>query len=259
VVSERLTLATSTGMPLLVLAFHVGTGVIALVAGFIAVAVRKGGTLHRRSGLVFVYAMIATGIAATAVALYEGKTAGGVVIVYFVLTAWTAVRPLPRAGRGVDIGFMVLAFVLGTSEYARGFTALGRPGNAIEGVPAAMMFFMATILLLAAVGDARMLRAGIKGTRRLARHLWRMCFGLYIASGSFFLGQMKFIPEPVRILPLLFLLAFIPLLLLLYWMWRVRFKQNLRGLVTAKVPRRHPAAETLDARPRPEAALEAVK
>ena len=29
-------------------------------------------------------------------------------------------------------------------------------------------------------------------------------------------------------------LAVSPLLVLLYWMWRVRLKQNLRGLMTAK-------------------------
>ena len=58
-----------------------------------------------------------------------------------------------------------------------------------------------------------------------------MCFGLFIASGSFFLGQMKVIPEPIRIVPVLFVLALSPLVVLLYWMWRVRLKQNLRGLM----------------------------
>jgi hypothetical protein len=61
-----------------------------------------------------------------------------------------------------------------------------------------------------------------------------MSFGLFIASGSFLLGQMKFIPEPIRVVPLIFALAVSPLVLLLYWMWRVRLKQNLRGLMTAK-------------------------
>jgi uncharacterized membrane protein len=259
-VSDRLTLATSTGLPFLVLAFHVATGMIALVAGFLAIGVRKGGEWHRRSGIAFVYAMLATGITAMGIALYEGKPAGGVVIVYFVLTAWTAVKTLPGAGRGVDITLMVLAAALSAGEYVRGFTALDRPGNQIGGVPAGMMFFMATILLLAAIGDARMIRAGgVRGTRRIARHLWRMCFGLFIASGSFFIGQMKFIPEPVRIVPLLSALGIAPLLVLLYWMWRVRIRQNLRGLLTAKIPLRETAVEKLTARPQPEAALPALK
>jgi uncharacterized membrane protein len=258
--SQRLTLATSTGLPFLVLAFHVATGMIALVAGFIAIVVRKGGEWHRRGGIVFVYSMLATGITAMGIAVYEGKPAGGVVIVYFVFTAWTAVKTLPGAGRRVDITLMMLAFALAAGEYVRGFTAIGRPGNQIGGVPAGMMFFMATILLLASIGDARMIRAGgIQGTRRIARHLWRMCFGLFIASGSFFLGQMKFIPEPIRNVLLLFVLAVSPLLVLLYWMWRVRLKQNLRGLMTKKIPLRDHAVENLAARSQPKAALEALK
>lgn len=258
--SDRVTLATSTGLPFLVLAFHVGTGMIALVAGFIAVAVRKGGTWHRRSGIVFVYAMIATGITAAGIALYEGKPAGGLVIVYFVVTAWTAVKPLARASRLVHITLMVLAFAFAAADYARGFTALGRPGNQIEGVPAGMMFFMGTILLVAAIGDARMIRAGsVQGARRLARHLWRMCFGLFIASGSFFLGQMKFIPEPVRFVPLIVVLGVGPLVVLLYWMWRVRIKQNLRGMMTAKIPLHDRAVAKLSARSPAEAALGALK
>ena len=234
--SDRLTLATATGLPWLVPAFHIATGLIALAAGFTAIAVRKGGTWHRRSGLVFVYAMIATGITASGISAYEGKPwTGGAFIVYFVLTAYTAVKPLPGVGRRVDVALMVLAFTFAAGGYARAFTALGRPGNRIDGVPAGMMFFMATIVLLAAIGDARMIRAGgIRGARRLARHLWRMSFALFIASGSFFIGQMKFIPEPVRIVPLIVVLAVSPLLLLLYWMWRVRLRPNPRVMMTAK-------------------------
>ncbi|HEX8691390.1 MAG TPA: hypothetical protein VF746_03020 [Longimicrobium sp.] len=242
--SERVTLATSTGLLFLVLAFHLATGLVALAAGFMAIAVRKGGTWHRRSGLVFVYAMIATAIAVAIISAYEGKSiGGGVLIVYLVFTAYTAVKPLPGAGRRVGMALMVLAFTLAAGEYTRAFTALGRPGNQIDGVPAGMMFFMATVILLAAIGDLRMIRAGgIQGTRRLARHLWRMSFGLFIASGSFLLGQMKFIPEPIRIVPLLVVLAVSPLVVLLFWMWRVRLKQNLRGMMTAKpIEARRPA------------------
>ena len=235
--SDRVTLATSTGLPFLSLAFHVGTGLIAIAAGFIAIAVRKGGTWHRRSGLVFVYAMIATGIVAAGIAAYERKPTviGGALTAYLVFTAYTTVKPLAELRRGADIALMMVAFSLSAAEYAFALTALGRPGHQIDGVPAGMMFFMATIVLLAAIGDARMIRVGgIQGARRLARHLWRMSFGLFIASGSFFLGQMKFIPERIRIVPLIVVVAVSPLVVLLYWMWRVRLRQNLRGMMTAK-------------------------
>ena len=232
---DRLTLATATGLPFLALAFHFGTGLIALAAGSMAIAVRKGGQWHRRSGVVFVYAMVATGITAVGIATYEGKPGNisGAIIVYFVMTAYTAVKPLARVGWRVDVALMLLAFAFAAGGYKNAFSALDQPGNQIDGVPAGMMFFMATVILLAAVGDARMIRAsGIQGARQLARHLWRMLFALFIATGSFFIGQMKFIPEPIRIVPLIVVLAVSPLVLLLYWMWRVRLKQNLRGMVS---------------------------
>ena len=233
--TERLTLATATGLSLLALSFHVATGMVGFFAGFIAIGARKGGSWHRRAGLAFVYAMIATGITAVGVSFYEGKETwtGGLLPAYLVFTAWTAVRPLREAGRHVDIALMVLALSLAAAGYAGAITALGRPGNQLEGVPAGMIFFTSTISLLAAIGDGRMIRAGgITGPRRIARHLWRMSFGLFIASGSFLLGQMKFIPQPIRIVPVIFALALSPLLLLIYWMWRVRLRRNLRGLVT---------------------------
>jgi uncharacterized membrane protein len=235
-VIDRLTLATSTGLPFLALAFHFATGLIALAAGFLALAVRKGGTWHRRSGLGFVLAMIATGITAAGISVVEGKSVnGGVLVVYLVLTGYTTVTPLRSVTRLVDIALMVLAFSLAASELASGLTALGMPGNQIGGVPAGMMFFMAAVVSAAAIGDLAMIRSGgVQGTRRLARHLWRMCFALFIASGSFFLGQMKFIPERIRIVPLIVVLGVTPLVALLYWIWRVRLRRNLRGIMSVK-------------------------
>ena len=252
--SNRLTLATGEGLPLMALVFHVGTGLIAMVAGFLAIAVRKGGKWHRVSGLIFVYAMIATGLTAAGIAIYEGKpiVIGGTMTAYLVFTAWTAVKPLPWVTRGVQIVLAALASALALAEYTVGFTALGRPGNNIDGVPAGMMFFMATIFLLAAIGDVRMIRAGgFQGARRIARHLWRMSFGLFIASGSFLLGQMKFIPQPIRIVPVIFALALSPLVLLLFWMWRVLLRQNLRGLALSTDARRPPSPGTRVPSPAP--------
>src|SRR5688500_10427147 len=205
-------------------------GVAALVGGFIAIAARKGGSWHRRSGIVFVYTMIATGLTAAGISVYEGKSpGGGLVTAYFVFTAWTTIKPLPRGGRGVDIALMVFAFAFAALGYLGAFTALGRPGNRLDGVPAGMLFFMSTVNLFAAIGDLRMiLTRGIQGSRRIARHLWRMCFGLFIATGSFFLGQAEVFPKPIRIIPLLAVPALLPLVLLLYWMARVLYTKWYR-------------------------------
>src|SRR5881409_599409 len=61
---QHLTIATSSGIVWLMLVCHFGAALIALVAGTIALSVAKGGRLHKRSGLVFTCAMIATGVLA---------------------------------------------------------------------------------------------------------------------------------------------------------------------------------------------------
>jgi hypothetical protein len=56
------------------------------------------------------------------------------------------------------------------------------------------------------------------------------------ASGSFFLGQADEIPEPLRIYPLLAIPTFLPLVALLWWLWRVRIRRSSRGVVAASSP-----------------------
>lgn len=236
--SDRLTLATSSGLPLLVLAIHVITGTAALLGGCVALIARKGGRWHRRGGLVFVAAMIVMGLTAVAISVYEGKqaVAAGAFTAYLVFTGWTAVRPLVGGGRRADIAVTLLACVFAAGGIAETFATLAGFGTPSD-VPVGMRVFMSTIVVLAAIGDLRMLRSGrLQGTRRLTRHLWRMCFGLFIASGSFVaqLVRMRFMPDWTRSLPVILLLAAGPLVVLVYWMWRVRLRKNVNGLRTAK-------------------------
>ena len=85
---------------------------------------------------------------------------------------------------------------------------------------------MAGIVLLARLwGDIRMLALGLSsGRQRITRHLWRMCFGLFIATGSFFLGQQQVFPAFLRGSMFLTLLAVLPFPVMIYWLIRVRFK-----------------------------------
>ena len=232
--SQHVTIATSTGPLLAVLLVHFSAGLLGLVSGFFALLVAKGSTLHRRSGMVFVYAMITMGVLASGIALYERKWSmvfGGPFTAYLVFTGMATVRPIIPAPRGLSVGLMLLAAAMGVMDIGGGLRAASSPRGTLDGVPAGMYFFLGLILLLAAFGDWRVIRHGaLTGSRRLARHLWRMCFGLFIASGSFFFGQMRFLPKPLQIFALVAIPALAPLVLLLYWMWRVRFRQSLRGM-----------------------------
>jgi len=99
-------------------------------------------------------------------------------------------------------------------------------------LPITMAFFMGSVLLLAAAGDVRMLlRGGVLGTQRIVRHLWRMSFGLFIATGSFFLGQaVKVFPFLANQTNLLIIPAVLPLLLLVFWLFRVRFTPAYKSM-----------------------------
>jgi fatty acid desaturase len=68
-----------------------------------------------------------------------------------------------------------------------------------------------------------LLRQGISGGQRVARHLWRMCFALFIAAASIFLARQQLFPGLLRKTGVLFLLSLLPLLLMIFWLVRVLF------------------------------------
>ena len=103
----------------------------------------------------------------------------------------------------------------------------------VERVRAPLSLVLGTFILLCVVADVRMLRAGgVRGTARLSRHLQRMCVTLFIAAGSFFLGQAQVMPEALRSIPLLAVLSVAPLVAMGYWVWRIRTK-GTRGISLA--------------------------
>jgi hypothetical protein len=209
---------------------HILAGAFGIVAGFVALFAAKGERLHRRSGTVFFYSMVVLSLTGTGIALVrgsEGSVIGGLLAGYLVTTALTTVRPPFAGSRPLALALMAVALAVGVASVTLGVAALGAPSGSRDGIPAVIFFTFGAVALLAAASDARVIRSGaLQGARRVARHLWRMCFALYIASGSFFLGQADEIPEPLRITPLLALLAFLPLLVMFYWLWRVRRRQG---------------------------------
>jgi uncharacterized membrane protein len=219
----------------MLLPIHVAAGAFALVLGAVALSVKKGGTLHRRSGLLFVYVMA---VMATSAALL-GNVGGGVMTIYFVGTALTTVRPASAWTRRFDVAALIVVAGLALLTIVSGVKAVNSPGPSPGGVPfrtiGVMSLIVAAVMLLAAAGDLRIMRFGsLRGGPRLARHLWRMCFGLFIAAGSFFSIRErveKVLPEPfttgpMRALPILLLFG-----VMFYWLWRVRRRRPLPVIV----------------------------
>ena len=223
--------------PILIL--HISAGIVGLLSGATAMSFRKGSRGHVVAGQVFVIAMLSMAGAGAFMAVMKSQTGnllGGVMTLYMVSTAWAAAKR--REGETGTFEWVALSAVLmvGAVMVTYGIEAVQSPTGLKDGYPPAVYFIWSSIALLSVAGDVRMLaRGGLFGAQRLARHLWRMCFGLFIASGSFFLGQQKVFPVPLRGLKVWFVPAFLPLLLLIYWVIRVRFtkRENFAGYSTA--------------------------
>jgi hypothetical protein len=222
----------------LVLPIHVAAGALAMILGFVALFARKGGSIHRRSGLLFVYAMLVMGLSASILGFRhtppDGNVVAGVLTLYFVGTAWTTVRPRSRWTGRINAASLVIASALALLTFVAGARAITSTLLSPGGVPlriiGVMSLILAAVLLLAAAGDLRVLRFGApRGAPRLARHLWRMCFALFIAAGSFFSIRERVatvLPEPfttgpMRALPIVVLFG-----AMFYWLWRVRGRRG---------------------------------
>jgi hypothetical protein len=211
-----------------VLQLHILAGGLALVLGAAALLTRKGSMLHRRSGQLFVASMLVMGITASAL----GPVANGLMPGYFVVTALTTVRTVTPWTRLLNAGALLVAIVLALGSVAKGFEAFASPGGVRDGVPFVMLFFIGAVMALAAAGDLQVMRTGpLVGAPRLARHLWRMCFALFIAAGSFFSIEARvarILPEPFTSAPMRALPVALVFLAMFYWLWRVRYRERGR-------------------------------
>jgi hypothetical protein len=229
-----------------ILLVHIPGGTVGLLSGTAAIILRKGSARHALAGRIFVVAMLTMGSLAAYLAIVRHQPSnfgGGVFTFYLILTAWLTARRKDGQTAGFDWLLLLMPLALGTLTWMNGISLVRSGVDSPDGVPVGMSFFMGSVMLLAAAGDVRMLvGGGVVGANRIARHLWRMCFGLFIAAGSFFMGPSN---RPLRLLsaaglgqhlsPALFstgvylVLTLLPLILLVYWLLRVRFTNFYKG------------------------------
>lgn len=222
---------------------HILGGTLGLVSGTAAMVFRKGSPRHILAGKIFVVSMLTMAVAAVYVAIQRHQPSnigGGFLTFYLIGTAWLTARRRDGETSRFDWLALFIPLAVGILGWINGLDALRSPDGSKYGVPAPMHMFMGSVCLLAAAGDIRMLvRGGVLGAKRVARHLWRMCFGLFIASGSFFLGPQN---RPLRLLSsvrlsqhlpaaifstgVYLVLTVLPLVLLIFWLVRVRFAKG---------------------------------
>ena len=204
---------------------HIAGGAVGTLSGGVAISFRKGSRWHAVAGNVFFVSMLTMSGIGVFLALLKSQASnvfGGALTFYLVATAWLTARR--RAGKPgpFDWGAFLVASVLSAVIISFGIEAARSASGMKDNIPAPMYFVLATVALLAALGDLRMLlRGGITGRPRITRHLWRMCFGWFIASASIFIARPHLFPAIMQRTHMLLLLGILPLLLMLYWLFRV--------------------------------------
>src|SRR5262245_43913886 len=139
----------------MLLPIHIAAGGLAIVLGAVALTVKKGGTIHRRSGLLFVYAMFFMGTSALILGVRKGGIAdgnvmGGLLTLYFVGTALTTVRPESPWTRRINAVALTFAVGLALVAIVGGVKALNSSTRLSSGgVPfrtiGVMSFIIATL------------------------------------------------------------------------------------------------------------------
>lgn len=210
-----------------ILAAHIAGGILAIAVGAVALAARKGGSVHKTAGTWFLGSMLVLAVTAAILEPFRepepGSPVVGVFVCYFVLTSWVTARRRDGATGWFEIGACVVALGIAAVTLWGAMTG-GRTTPVGEGP----VFALAGILLLAGLLDLNaILRKKLTAAQRLARHLWRMCFAFFIATGSFFIGQQDVLPAAVRGSPVLLALGLAPLAVMAFWLVRLRFGKAL--------------------------------
>ena len=229
-----------------ILLAHIAGGTAGLLSGTAAIIFRKGSVRHALAGRTFVVAMLTMGSLAAYLAIVRKQPSnfgGGVFTFYLILTAWLTARRRPGETRRYDWLLLLLPLAPGLLTWKNGISIVRSGVDSPDGVPVGMSFFYG-------FGDAadscggrshvtRWRCSGSEAHRAASlAHVLRTVY----RSRLVFYGPSN---RPLRLLsaaglgqhlpPALFsmgvylILTQLPLILLVYWLIRVRFTNWYAG------------------------------
>ena len=207
---------------------HISGAIVGLIAGALSMILRKGSSLHRLTGNIFVIAMVLMTTSAAYLAIFHKPVRINVVAAgltfYLVGTGWLAGRRRDGQTGVLDRIGLALAVMVGLLGVASGFEAVRSPNGMLDKFPAAGYFVFGIIALLHASKDVTMLvRGGVTGGKRIARHLWRISFAYLITAGSFYPGQARIFPKEWRETGLLHAPWVLTIAAIVFWLIRVKW------------------------------------
>ncbi|MEM1438032.1 MAG: hypothetical protein AAF545_08315 [Pseudomonadota bacterium] len=213
---------------------HIATGALAVLAGACALASRKGGQPHRRSGQVFAGAMGLSALTGAVVAaLLPGQLItllAGLLTAYLIATGVLAARRRHPENAWPEAGLAFVGLGLTVAMGVMAVMAAGNDAGTFQGYPVVAYAFLGGIAGIGTAFDlwrlARWRKPYARRTR-VSQHLWRMCIAFFIAAGSAFTGPgASAFPAALRESGVLSIPEPLILLLMLFWLFRIRLRSK---------------------------------
>ncbi|WDD99451.1 hypothetical protein [Thalassomonas actiniarum] len=211
---------------------HLLAGSIGILAGFMVFVLPKYSPAHKVAGNSFLIAMLILGLTSVYVAYTRTiflSLLNGVFICYLLATSWVTIKRKAGSSGYFEQLALVTVMAVAIMYFTFGIQAAHSETGKLHGFAPAIFYFFGGVASLAVLLDFRMIYCGgVTGRQRIIRHVWRMCFPMFMATASFFLGQAKLFPDPVRKIELLAIPVILVLLFSGYWLLRIKFSSFIK-------------------------------
>lgn len=203
---------------------HFGVGSFAVIAGFLALFVIKGSSIHKISGKIFTISMVVlclSGFYMSWARDLQFTFLLSAFSIYLAVTGWLSIRKKSVEFTMSDkIGlFYIALFCL----ICFGLSIIGSSLNwryPETEPPYEAYAVIGTCAALFLLGDIKYLKRNqLRKELRIKRHITRICSSMLIATIVFFFGNNHVLPDAWRTLPLLSL----PIIVVLVFMLVYRF------------------------------------
>ncbi|WP_430401502.1 DUF2306 domain-containing protein [Hyphomonas sp.] len=188
--------------PALVGMLHFHVGCAAVVAGFAALAARKGEATHRAAGKIFLLAMLVLTLSGLWMSISREilfTVFLSAIALHAFVTGWAAAALQRRIARTITQASGFSAGAMTTGAILGGLKAAGTTGGALNGLPPAAFYLIAGIGCLLCYYDLVFcLTRTPSDQRRITRHAWRLGFSFFLATGIFFFGNNHVLPAALR-------------------------------------------------------------
>lgn len=212
--------------PALIGSTHFLAGCISLAGLCVAFAAPKGALLHRAGGLIFVITMLAL----TSTGLWMSISREILFTVFLslisfhcILSGWAAAGN-NKLAHIITRGSWASSSLIAIGAIWGGQIARAAPGKQLNDLPVGAFYFVAALSTLIFLQDLTyLLFHSNSQNKRITRHVWRMGFSAFLATGIFFFGNNHVLPDFLRAPIILATPVILVVILTVFHAFRTRF------------------------------------